>query len=75
MSERIQRLVAGNVKRAAMLRVRSDAASSNELHTAIMAAEDVIDPRSACGVIEFKPVGEEPEKFDEFTGPWGGGSC
>lgn len=40
---------------------RSDAASTVELHTAIAAAEDAVDPHAA-------PT-EEPEPFDEATGP------
>jgi hypothetical protein len=49
------------------------------IRTVVRHAEGVIDPRSACpdgpravGFIEFKP-GEEPEMFDEATGPMGGG--
>ena len=49
------------------------------IRTVVRYAEDCIDPRSACpdprravGFIEFRP-GEEPERFDEFTGPMGGG--
>lgn len=49
------------------------------IRSVVRHAEDVIDPRSAytaprraVGFIEFKP-GEEPERFDEFTGPMGGG--
>lgn len=73
-------LVAATVNRPASVSTRHEAASRNEMATAIMAAnaEDVIDPRSACplppravGFVEVK--GEEPERFDEFTGPMGGG--
>jgi hypothetical protein len=72
---RLAKLIGGRVGRSAVLSVRSGAASANELATAIAAAEDCIDPRSACpdprravGFVEFKP-GEEPERFDECTGP------
>ena len=49
------------------------------IRSVVRHAEDYIDPSRACpeprravGFIEFKP-GEEPERFDEFTGPMGGG--
>ncbi len=57
-------LIAGTVAKPATLNQRHAAASRNELATAIAAAEDCVDPRS---------VGEDPERFDEFTGPMGGG--
>jgi hypothetical protein len=57
-------LIAGTVAKPATLNQRHADASRNELATAIAAAEDCIDPRSA---------GEDPERFDEFTGPMGGG--
>jgi hypothetical protein len=57
-------LIAGTVAKPATLNQRHAAASRNELATAIAAAEDCIDPRSAC---------EDPERFDEMTGPMGGG--
>jgi hypothetical protein len=57
-------LIAGTVAKPATLHQRHADASRNELATAIAAAEDCIDPRSAC---------EDPERFDEMTGPMGGG--
>jgi hypothetical protein len=57
-------LIAGTVAKPATLNQRHAAASRNELATAIAAAEDCIDPRS---------VGEDPERWDEMTGPMGGG--
>lgn len=74
-------LFAARVGIPARINRRSPDAAHNELATAMRAAspEDVIDPRSAAveprravGFIEVKP-GEEPERFDEFTGPFGGG--
>ncbi len=57
-------LIAGTVAKPATLNQRHADASRNELATAIAAAEDCVDPRSAS---------EDPERFDEFTGPMGGG--
>jgi hypothetical protein len=54
-------LIAGTVAKPATLNQRHADASRNELATAIAAAEDCIDPRSA---------GEDPERFDEA---WDGG--
>lgn len=56
-------IVAGTVRPDPMHMARSAAASRNELATAIVAAEDVIDPRGAA------PDGPDPEPFDEMTGP------
>lgn len=78
---KLRSLFAGRVGLPARVNRRSADAAHNELATAMHAvnAEDVIDPRSAytaprraVGFIEFKP-GEEPERFDEATGPMGGG--
>lgn len=80
-SDKLRSLFAARVGMPAKVNRRSLDAAHNELVTALIAAhaEDVIDPRSACpdgpravGFIECKP-GEEPERFDEFTGPMGGG--
>ncbi len=80
-SEKLRSLFAARVGMPARVTRRSLDAAHNELVTALIAAhaEGVIDPRSACpeprravGFIEFKP-GEEPEMFDEATGPMGGG--
>lgn len=46
-SPAVGRLVAGKVENTATLAQRSAAASRNEMHTDIAAAEDVIDPRNA----------------------------
>jgi hypothetical protein len=54
-------LIAGTVAKPATLNQRHADASRNELATAIAAADDCIDPRSA---------GEDPERFDEA---WDGG--
>ena len=79
--QRLRRLFAARVGMPAKVNRRNPDASRNELAVAMAAAnaEDVIDPRSACplpprtvGFVEFKP-GEEPERFDEMTGPMGGG--
>lgn len=74
---RYMRLLSGRVGMEATVSKRHEAASRNELATDIAAAEDCIDPRSACpdgpravGFVEVK--GEERERFDEFTGGWGG---
>jgi len=71
-------LFAARVGMPAKVNRHSADAGHNALATEIRAAEDCIDPRSACpeprravGFIEVKP-GEEPERFDEFTGPMGG---
>ena len=78
-SEKLRELFAARVGMPAKVNRHSPDAAHNEMATDIAAAEDCIDPRSACpeprravGFIEFKP-GEEPERFDEFTGPMGGG--
>lgn len=80
-SDKLRSLFAARVGMPAKVNRRSLDAAHNELATAMRAAspEDVIDPRSAAveprravGFIEFKPS-EEPERFDEFTGPFGGG--
>lgn len=74
---RLAKLIGGRVGRAAVVSVRSRDAAHNELATEIRAAEDCIDPRSACPEM-VRPVemaegkeGEEAERFDECTGPWG----
>lgn len=56
-------IIAGTVRPDPMNMARSAAASRNELATAIVAAEDVIDPRGAA------PDGPDPEPFCEMTGP------
>jgi hypothetical protein len=69
----IQRLVAGTVKRAACVNVRSADAAHNEFATAIMAAEDCIDPRSAAPLpraVEVPGSAADPDLFDEA---WEGG--
>jgi len=75
--QKLRRLFAARVGMEAKVSKRHEAASRNELATAIFSAEDCIDPRSACpdgpravGFVEVK--GEERERFDEFTGGWGG---
>ena len=77
-SEKLRSLFAARVGMPAKVNRHSADAGHNALATAIAAAEDVIDPRSACteprravGFIEVK-TGEEPERFDEATGPMGG---
>lgn len=45
---RLAKLIGGRVEKAAVVRVRSLDAAHNELMTEIVAAEDCIDPRSAC---------------------------
>lgn len=78
--QKLRRLFAARVGMTAKVSNRHQAASRNELATDIAAAEDCIDPRSACplppravGFVEVKPGEfEEPERFDEFTGGWGG---
>lgn len=78
--QKLRRLFCARVGMEAKVSKRHEAASRNELATDIAAAEDMIDPRSACpdgpravGFVEVKPCEcEEPERFDEFTGPWGG---
>lgn len=78
---KLRALFAARVGMPARINRRNLDAAHNEMVTAMIAAhaEDVIDPSRACpeprravGFIEFKP-GEEPERFDEFTGPMGGG--
>lgn len=77
--EAYRRLIASVVRARATVSKRHEAASRNELATDIAAAEDCIDPRSACpdgpravGFVEVKPVdGEEPEQFDY---DWDGGT-
>lgn len=74
-------LFAARVGMPAKVNRRNPDAAHNEMVTAMIAAhaEDVIDPSRACpeprravGFIEVKPD-EETERFDEFTGPMGGG--
>lgn len=48
VDQRLRSLFAARVGMAAKVNRRSDAASHNELATAIQAAEDVVDPRSAA---------------------------
>lgn len=64
-------LIAARVQRAATVNVRNADASRNEMATDIAAAEDAVDPRSACPDPR-RPVehGEEPERFDA---DWDGG--
>ena len=80
-NEKLRGMFAARVEKSAKVNRRNADAAHNEMATAMHAinAEDVIDPRSACpdgpravGFVEFKP-GEEPERFDEATGPMGGG--
>lgn len=48
VDQKLRELFAARVGMPARLNRRSDAASTNELATAIAAAEDVVDPRSAA---------------------------
>lgn len=73
--QKLRRLFCARVGMPAKVSKRHEGASQNELATDIAAAEDMIDPRSACptppravGFVEVKC--EEPERFDEFTGGW-----
>lgn len=50
--------------RSAILSKRSDAASRNELHTAIAGAEDAVDTRSAPPLVALGP------DSTDLTQPW-----
>ncbi len=54
--ERLDRIASACPQCAGHKPQRSDAASTNELHTAIAAAEDVVDPRSAGSDFQPDPV-------------------
>lgn len=54
--DRLNRIASACPQRAVHKPQRSEAASANELHTAIAAAEDVVDPRSAGSDFQPDPV-------------------